>query len=97
MYLLLFVLFCAVRVADVDPLPQGVVSMVMGKCGGEVYNSVCSGGSMFLLYEIIMQSLLASEGVLEFIARSIDYLKSQVRRPLAAVLFYVVFVPSHPI
>jgi hypothetical protein len=36
------------------------------------------GGSLMLLYEVAVQSLLASESVLEFIARSIEYFKSQV-------------------
>jgi hypothetical protein len=63
---------------DVSELPNGVVSMVIAKCKGEVYESVCTGGSMFLLYEIMMQSLLASESVLEFMARSLDYFKNQV-------------------
>lgn len=65
--------------ADLSALPHGVVSMVMARCKGEVYESVCNGGSMFLLYEIMMQSLLASESVLEFMARSLDYFKNQVR------------------
>jgi len=69
----------ALNVAD---LPHGVVSIVMSKCKGEVYESVCNGGSMFLLYEIMMQSLLASESVLEFMARSIDYFKSQIYKRL---------------
>ena len=51
---------------------------VMSKCAGEVYSSVCAGGGIFLFYEIMMQSLLASESVLEFMARSIDYFKSLV-------------------
>lgn len=59
-------------------LSHGVVSVVMSKCKGEIYESVCNGGSMFLLYEIMMQSLVASESVLEFTARTIDYFKSQV-------------------
>lgn len=59
-------------------LSHGVVSVVMSKCKGEIYESVSNGGSMFLLYEIMMQSLVASESVLEFTARTIDYFKSQV-------------------
>jgi hypothetical protein len=71
----------------VSELPNGVVSMVIAKCKGEVYESVCTGGSMFLLYEIMMQSLLASESVLEFMARSLDYFKSQV-----GILYYFRFL-----